>query len=53
MVTLDCVLNNNVGDMKNGKFVAWLNSFCRVFTTVTDDYGNIFVVSYVMYNGGV
>jgi len=53
MVTLDRVLNHNIYHMKNGKFVAWFNSFCRVFTTVTDDYGNILVVSYVMYNGGV
>lgn len=50
---MDKVLNANIGDMKNGKFVAWYNSFCRVFTTTTDDFGNIFIVSCVMHNGGV
>lgn len=47
------VLNANIWHMKNGSYIAWCGGFCWVFQTVTDDFGSIFIVSFVAYNGGL
>jgi len=48
---LDKILNDNTFYMKNGVFSAWYNGHCYKFETVTDDFGNIAIVSFKLNKG--